>query len=278
MWFWLSACLYIPESALTDRAGREPPDVDVDADVDADSDADADTDTDTDTDSGHPDSDPDTGTGPVEPCGTGREDGAALHFTHPTDTVTILDDNRLDFSTTWTLEMWVWLDGTPGLLVEKFQQDVENKTFQIRSDGSVSAFVYAGGNDASLQGALLAPGAWHNIVFEADNAQMSIYQDGRRVSAQAWGKDAFDGFGDLHFGYVDHDDTPSFQGYLGGVRITDETKFDTDYLPEPYPQAEAHTRGLWMLGKGTGSLAEDSSGNSLTGVISGATWASAPCR
>lgn len=269
MLLFLAGCLYIPASALTDRvAGDSGP-----ADVD----------------SAAPDTDSaaDTAPGPtVDPCGSGRETGAALHFADVADTVTVDDADALDFGVKWTVELWVWYDGprsdsgAGGVLVEKFQDRVEDKTFRLAADESSNGYAYVdGGAPADLGGSTVGAGQWEHLAFVANGATFSVYAGGVLEASQVWTGDASDGTGELHFGAVDRDGSEAINGYLGGIRISRSARYlDAVFSPEPYPSRDADTVGLWLLGEGTGDTVADSSGNNLTGRISGAEWAELPCR
>lgn len=265
----LLACLAITDTDVQDRlrpTDSESPGDSTDSTTDSTGDSD--------TSQTH-----DTSDSAGQPCGSGRDRGPALQFASTTDTVRIADSDLLDFTAKWTVEMWVWYEGTPGVLIEKYEEAVEEKTFRVGVGGDLEAKVSSGGDEGvEFRGQALAADGWHHVAFVADGLVLTVFHDGTPGGLTTWAGDLGDGTGELHFGSYDRRDQDAFKGYLADVRISGFARYAVPFVPDAYLQSDADTVGLWAMDEGEGTVVSDATGHNLAGTIAGPTWGERPCR
>ncbi|MCC6446277.1 MAG: LamG domain-containing protein [Armatimonadetes bacterium] len=108
--------------------------------------------------------------------------GYCLEFDGIGDFVDCGSPPALDLRKQATLEAWVHprsrVQGEPGILGKHF----ESYLLSYYADGKCWWYISGGGNSAK---SLLTPGSWHHLTGTFDGRTLTLYVDGRPVSARA---------------------------------------------------------------------------------------------
>ncbi len=270
----LASCLYISDNEVVGRLVVDSGDTDSgDTDTDTDSaDTDsADTDTDSaDTDSGDTDTAIDTGVGCV-----------ALVFDDGTDSVTVPSPDNVVTESKWTVEAWIYYEGTPGAIFQKWMYALEDRQLQITTDGFYGA-IYMTSETPSVYGVAPVPeDTWTHIAMVLNGSELMLFQDGSLASLSGAGSSTGAGIstGDVVLGFLDRgDDIDAMGGAIADLRLSDNARYTRPFTPATRLVSDVNTLALWALNEGSGERAADTSIHGNDGVIAGATWGERPCR
>lgn len=293
---FLIGCFLLSPDDLSDRLRHPKPDTgaaDADTDIDVDSSADSDISHDSPADSNAdsnadsaPDSDDsgerdsgdtgDTADTAVETCWT-------LRFTDPTDYATDSDGGRASSSPAWTVEAWVYYDGTPGYIFQKWSYGAEDRQLRINNAGLiVAAFYLDDGTAHTMYGPAIALEEWTHIAAQIDEVEETLYVNGELASTIAVTADVAVSKGAPVFGYIDRDGTvlDSFAGAISDVRVSSTARYSANFIPDAHPPLDINTVAMWRFddGPAAGKQFTDETSGSPSGVIDGAEWYELPCR
>lgn len=193
--------------------------------------------------------------------------GNAGNFDGSDDYVSVPSYTSLNGATAFTVSAWVNFTTS---MTEKYiawklsQFDVRIGTNDMMMSVSTSA---GGGNVRVFP--TLAGSAWHHAVYKYDGANIYIFLDGNLVGSTPVTGTVSNGSNDLQLGAANAG--ANFSGQMDDVRIykrgLSDSEVKTLYDWGPGPVAR------WKLDEGTGTTANDNSGNNLTGTLTTSpTW------
>ncbi|MEE2901963.1 MAG: SUMF1/EgtB/PvdO family nonheme iron enzyme, partial [Myxococcota bacterium] len=121
---------------------------------------------------------------------------------------------------------------------------------------------------------------WHHFAVTIETTGQSTgtktaFMDGQLLGTCTYNvKNPVNGSFDLIFGHrnISGRIAEQFLGLLGSVRISNVIRYQSPFIPQFSLIADFNTSALWNLNEGTGTVANDSSGNRHHGTINGATW------
>lgn len=177
-----------------------------------------------------------------------------------------------------TLEAWI--------KINEYQDDWEHivnklsagKGYRFRFDPNnlLQFTIYNGGQDSmcvNYYTNVLPTGEWHHIAGTFDGADCRIYIDGYEVDEDATTTSTIGtSTANLYLGAF-----PGQLGFLGvldEVRVSNIVKYNANFTPAEYLDADLGVAGLWHLDEGAGLVTYDASGNDNTGNLHGAEWVS----
>jgi hypothetical protein len=202
-----------------------------------------------------------------------RSRGNYAYFSRPTDTISVA--GVIPLGNAVTFEARVWITGTAsegtGVIFNEWAYGQDDKQF---------------GATATLIGANVFPlpfadnpshadttGRLHDVVYEYDGAQESLYFDGHLVASQAVsGNIANDPNAISTVGAIFRDNiiSPSFLGYIDTLRISDIARYSgNSYVPLAGDlKSDSHTQLLYNFDEPAGSTTiPDLSGHGHTGTL-----------
>jgi hypothetical protein len=223
--------------------------------------------------------------------GSGYFDGAGDYLN--TGTTAALD---LD-GTNYTIEAWVYLDGTKSTNTLLFADPYYVLGISLSRTGAGDTYIYTG-DGASWTGVPLIISSsnlplrcWSHFALVKTSTTMTIYHNGVNVGSNSQDWRFPSGFNGRMFVGAINDATEFFGGYISGLRITRSALYTSNFTPSTTPLTQSgslllnFTNGtifdnammndLETVGNaqistsvvkfGTGSLAFDGTGDWLTG-------------
>lgn len=238
-------------------------------------------------DSGSPGTDGATGQDSATPdVGTDSPGDApctalALRFVSTTDNVTIPDSPSLSFGGEGTIEAWFIKEeaGKDGFLFNKWEFAAEDKLLGVMN-GLIVGFTFPVGN-GFLAGATAVPvGKWTHAAFVFSAAGSTVFRDGVADGTSTAMGSPGNSNAPARIGGIFRDGSQfaPMRGFIADVRISDIARYTATFVPPRKLATDANTKAHWKLDEGTGTTANDASGNANTGTITGATWAPVACR
>ena len=208
----------------------------------------------------------------------------ALWFDASTDTVEISDDDGLALGEAFTIEAWVWWDGTTsGKVYNKWVSALEDHQLTISSGrpigyawkGSSTDYIKTSGTTETL-----TVEDWTHLAYVYDGSETRMYVDGVETDAESDTGDPWDSYGSAHIGGIYRDGRQAWPmyGFIADVRISSTARYSADFTPVDYLEADSDTQAFWALDEASGSTATDGTGFGNDGAISGASWDVALCR
>jgi hypothetical protein len=203
----------------------------------------------------------------------------ALHFT-ASDGVRIPDVPIFAIGATGTYEAWILLDvidaGAPGgSIVNKWVNAAEDKHLYLaKSSGDLGGQLYPSGTFTATSPEVRAQ--WSHVALTYDATGERLYADGVQV-AQAGAVTPANNTGAVWIGASPRP-LSAVLGFISEVRVSNVARYTASFTPAPHLATDAQTVAFWKLDEGTGTTANDSSGNGNPGTLDGGAWLPAPCR
>jgi hypothetical protein len=113
-----------------------------------------------------------------------------------------------------------------------------------------------------------------------DATSMRLFVDGTKVATLTGPTTPANSTGDAHIGFEPRESvvSASLLGFISEVRLSTVARYDADFVSPIHLGTDANTAAFWKLDEGSGTTANDASGNANSGTITGAAWMTAPCR
>lgn len=180
-----------------------------------------------------------------------------------------------------TMEAWVYPTGYNyygNIIVKRDANQYIMRFYDV--SGRIQGYVYSGGGwlSCTTPSTITAPlNQWSHITHTYDGATGKVYINGVLGCSYSGNGDISAGGGaPLRVGSYSANPTNSerFKGSMDEVRIYGRALSAAEVLSHynGIYTNEADLRGAWHFDEGSGASVSDSSGNSNTGVIYGATW------
>ena len=146
--------------------------------------------------------------------------------------------------------------------------------WSIQADGDM--VVCTNGGSCPWESSPIPLNAWSHVALVFDSGALDMYIDGSPSGSFSTG-DTTIGSGSDHtrFGAAQYVDWNNFDGSIRDVRVWNTARTPaelSDNMWTPPTGSEPGLAGHWLLGDGSGSLADDNSGNGGDGTIHGASW------
>ncbi|MCK6532266.1 MAG: LamG domain-containing protein [Polyangiaceae bacterium] len=208
----------------------------------------------------------------------------ALHFVTVNDSVALPAAAALKLGAQGTVEAWVYRGPAGGGRV--FNDWVgwkEDKFLNVTTSGGLHAgFFLTGGGLVELGSAAgaVAPSSWKHVAFSYDASGARGYVDGVPVASIVSTGDPADESSTAYIGGIFRDGKQEglVDTWVAELRISAVARYTAAFKPAATLGSDANTLGYWPLSEGVGVVANDASGNGVTGTITGATWGKLPCR
>ncbi|HOW51315.1 MAG TPA: DUF1566 domain-containing protein [bacterium] len=228
----------------------------------------------------NPDVQPDDDVAPG-PCGSVRFDGS-------TGYIEVLHNALLNLTGAWTIEAWVYQDTIPSQapIVRKGGATTSPSYHLYGSYADPSNTEPYGGYyyEAANSYSRIAPnvpnaGEWYHIAIvkvTSPMAAMAIFING--VAGDSMGSISGDPYANtesLFFGSRRSAGPSYFEGLIDEIRISNVGRYIGSFTPPERFDSDANTIGLWHFEEGSGTTANDASGNGLNGsLVNGVSWES----
>jgi hypothetical protein len=200
--------------------------------------------------------------------------GSALDFLQ--SSVTVADNNALDLSTTFTLEVWVY----PTQASKGTNQDVISKWgtggnasygLQVSPTGRAYLGTHDGIASVGVLGKTgLASGAWQHVAATFDQGTVRIYVNGVLDTVQAGIAAPMNSTSPLAFGAEGTSGGYTFGGVMDEIRIWNVVRSAADIAASRFTRlvgSEAGLAGYWRLDEGTGDTTSDATGRGNHGRL-----------
>ena len=155
----------------------------------------------------------------------------------------------------------------------------DSYALRVEKDGNIRFFYYNGSGYKSVRttGVNVLDGAWHHIVGQKTGTALQVYVDGgSQVTTDNTGTILYTLGTDLFIGRHGKGGTDyDFNGSIDEVRIYNRALSNQEAQDLYNTTSTVVTNGLqslYVLDEGSGTIANDVSGNGNNGTINGATW------
>lgn len=189
--------------------------------------------------------------------------------------VSIANSSSLQMVHNLTFSAWIYATSTQsGANIILLRGSSNTNTCYISMDSS--SLINFGIHDSTgwshPNSTAISTGAWHHVVMTyATGVAQTGYVDGSQIaSASMVGRDNLSGFTTgIYIGSL-YDGTTAFNGLIDDVRIWNRALSATEVANLYYNVIpRSGLVGEWLFNEGTGTTANDTSGNSNTGTING---------
>lgn len=213
-----------------------------------------------------------------------RDFGTSLFFTGTGTYVTVPHNAALSATTALTLSAWVWNhqgnDSQYRRIIDKGSGDTVYELTTMNSSGKpkLRMRIWIGSSEKSaISNISIAQNKWVHVVGRYDGSKVNIFVDGVKQSNETSTSGNIDtSSSDLYVGSSVGAGSVNemWKGYIDDVRVyantglTDDECTNLFYGIDPSVNPSLHLK----FDEGSGSSAVDSSGNGLTGSITGATY------
>lgn len=203
-----------------------------------------------------------------------RDSDGSLYFDGSGDVVAVTDSTTIKPSGTGSWTVSAWLNPASKVTQRVLTQGL---TRMIRVDGVTKRWqiLMNGLTPDRLTAGAVRPNRWQMVTAVFDGSWYRLYIDRELVgrlavtagshtaSTAAWN--------------ISHSSSEQFQGYMRDIRVwkaalTHEEIIEL-YVSATVPQTDS-LGAEWLLTEGTGTTANDTSGNSNNGTITGTAWSS----
>jgi RHS repeat-associated protein len=222
--------------------------------------------------------------------------GKSLEFDGTDDWVTVADANQLDLTTGMTLSAWVYPTAALGpwpciIMKERPPNGASYSLYANTNYSRPGTYITENGTEYDLTGGNLLPvGQWSYLTSTYNGGTLAIYVNGALVGSRSLTVSISPSDGPLRIGGDDIWEDEHFAGRIDEVRIYNRAlspaEIATDMSsavvagsteppppPPPPPCTDAACLPVAAYGfeEASGNNATDSSGNGLTGTLSGPT-------
>ena len=203
-----------------------------------------------------------------------RDFGTCLDFDGNSGNVQVTDSASLDLTGDFSISVWIKPttigEGNGGRIIEKANAYV----FLIGSNNAIT--LTNNTTNATSNNNAFKLGIWQHVVatYSDSGNVTSIYVDGVSVGTPTQNVNPGNNNNDLYIGNRSAGDR-TFKGKIDDLRIYKDRVLTPTEITNLYYGIEPTTTGLsawWKFDEGSGSTANDSSGNSNTGTITTATY------
>jgi hypothetical protein len=195
--------------------------------------------------------------------GSGYFDGAGDYLN--TGTTAALD---LD-GTNYTIEAWVYLDGTKGTNTLLFADPYYVLGISLSRTGAGDTYIYTGdgGNWTGVPLIISSSGlplrCWSHFALVKTSTTMTIYHNGVNVGSNSQDWRFPSGFNGRMFVGAINDATEFFGGYISGLRITRSALYTSNFTPSTTPLTQS---GSLLLNFTNGTIFDNAMMNDLETV------------
>ncbi len=212
--------------------------------------------------------------------------GKALEFDGTNDKVSVPDANSLDLTNGMTLSAWIKPDTLTDYRTVLLKERPSNLSYALSasSDSANKPVVEIAGNQ-HVGPSVLSTGTWTHLAGTYDGAHLRLYVNGVQVSSMAATSTIPVGANPLSIGGTSWGEY--FDGLIDEVRVYNRALSQTEIQTDKDTSIAAQTGSgggggggpvdlvaAYGFDEGSGAAVSDSSGNSHSGTISGATWTS----
>lgn len=203
--------------------------------------------------------------------------GVKFSAVSDTSTLTITNNALLQGLTTFTYECWLRIDKVPttnNIFIGYYNT---NKGFQGYIDTTGKVVIQVGNNTTNANfdsgGNLIDIGGWNHVAFVWDfsNNLVRAFLRGAQVNTAGLTGGTTNNPAANFFIGNNAGANRCFQGIIQEARLSNSVRYTAAGFTPSNRQltTDSNTIGLWHMDEGVGTSIADSSGNSLTGTISG---------
>lgn len=211
---------------------------------------------------------------------TGESGGAcyALSFDGNDYVGFAADDGPVSGTGNFSLGAWIKTSSSSlqYIMQQRDSSDVQGEyVLQVSSTGRLNYWDYNSGYGFNISSdTSVNDGSWHHVAFTRNGTTGTLYIDGAAAKiATSTVKDIL-AVRDFAIGIDRRDSVSYFSGSIDDARVYNRALSETE-IADLYKGSQADSTGLvghWNLNEGSGTTANDLSGNSNTGTISGAVF------
>lgn len=188
--------------------------------------------------------------------------------------VSVPNSSSLQFTHNCTFSVWIKPNTQAVDTVVLLRGSNTGNTcyLQMGSDNTITFAVHDSGGWSHPSSGTITTAAWHHIVmtYATGSAQIGYIDGAPAAWVDMTGRDTLAGSTQpVYIGSL-YDGTTAFNGLIDDVRIWN-TALTATQISELYYNVTNRTGlvGEWLFGEGSGTTANDTSGNSNTGTING---------
>ena len=199
----------------------------------------------------------------------------------------------LNISTNLTVEMWVYftdsvifnrslfykgpMGGSQGQYSFGFygeQGDPYGSGDENKLVARLNGQYLPSSNQQAIGATKVTPNAWHHVAFTYDGSRIRIWLDGvlDGTSASDYTGGITGTDTGIYVGTYYSQGYGAFPGLVSGVRVSNSVRYTTTFTPARVWSDDASTVLLWAMAEGSGASVADTSGNGITGTISGSSY------
>ncbi|MBI2028911.1 hypothetical protein HYT02_00645 [Candidatus Gottesmanbacteria bacterium] len=202
------------------------------------------------------------------------------------DQVVTRDHSSLDFTTSYSIEAWVYFDnlnaGYP--IVTKWKGAGDQRSYSFATDfnaGNFDEFYLAVDDDGFAPGdafvtstnANLTTSTWYHLAATYSGSAVKLYKNGVELSTSTSGtlpSTTFDSTAKLSIGGFDGSTSGLLPGKMDEVRVWNTVRTQNQIKENMYASltgSEAGLAGYWKLSEGSGQAVADSTANDNDGTL-----------
>ncbi|KKW01346.1 MAG: hypothetical protein UY36_C0024G0010, partial [Parcubacteria group bacterium GW2011_GWA1_49_11] len=200
--------------------------------------------------------------------------GNAGFFDGVDDAILVPDNSTLDGFTSMSVFFWAkpTVSTTKEMVIKHLSTTSDINWELYQSGSNIAGRIVGTAVTCTSTGSLFTTNAWHQVGMTWNGVNIYIFIDGTLNNTCARSATMTNSVGNLSIGRyeVSSGSNYPFSGQMDELRIYNRA-LSAKEVSDLYSWAPGPV-GYWNFDEGTGTNANDTSGNNYTGVITGATW------